>query len=462
MDDLEFKYQYREISRVLEKHHAVFYKMWEYGTPVITDDPKIPTACLQHDPRSYKPLQFCFNRGFWEELDTISRAFVIAHECLHAILRHGPRSKAVMESGADQETVNVAMDVAVNHMLITAFGFERDKVEVAEGACWVDTVFKGQVVSENLSFEEYYELLIKQPNKPSSSNSGKGQPNESKGEELQGSPGKGQGTSVKRFDDHSGMGDMDIDELMKEVTKGLNNYDISTMNDKIQALGPGNDILSTIDTPVTVSLRPSTKWEQIVKRWKKMGYNPPDESEIWTRQSRRICTLPDDAVLPVYDSTDDDDYSISRLSAWIFLDVSGSCRELKEQFFMAYDSIPAKRFDKKMFIFADSTTEIFTRGLKENVGSGTSFRTLAAYVDSKIKKDGIVPDIIMVITDGDSEHPFAYSHPNKWHWFLDNPNKKTKDDVEKEKCDRKFEASFSKIPDSMKRYILDDFFVPQR
>jgi hypothetical protein len=159
MNYLQFKYEYRAISRILEKHHSVFYKMWEYGIPVLTES--VPTAAMVWDSKSYNPLEFRFNPKFWESLDIDSKAFIICHECLHAILLHGERGRTLREAQADKVKINVAMDLAINHMLVNSFDFDRDNVSVAKSGCWVDTVFENMDVPTNLSFEEYYYLLEK-------------------------------------------------------------------------------------------------------------------------------------------------------------------------------------------------------------------------------------------------------------------------------------------------------------
>lgn len=438
MDDLQFKYEYREVSRVLEKFHAIFYKMWEYGSPELND--QVPTACLKFNPKSYKPLRFCFNPKFWKGLDIYSRSFLVAHECLHALLNHGVRTKNLFDNNADKESINVALDLAVNHMLVNSFGFERKKIPIAKDACWVDTVFKKEKVSSYLSFEEYYNLLtqseytkstdqdLEQILKSAQDSSRKSESSELKSSDNSleiNKESKNNNDSVDStvniFDDHSSLLDISVEELIESMKSDLNEYDLANAKEKIDSFGAGDDTSGIVTIPDVGKLQPTNKWENIVKKWRRIGYNIPEESIKWTKINRRYAVLPDDIILPSDDDSHEEDFCISKLNAWIFLDVSGSCMNLKEHFFMAYETIPEKRFNKRIFGFGTYVHEIKSKNQSINAGGGTSFAAVSQFVDRLIDSSKVAPDIIMVITDGDAEKT-TYTQPEKWHWFLSAQN----------------------------------------
>jgi predicted metal-dependent peptidase len=295
MNYLQFKYEYRAISRILEKHHSVFYKMWEYGIPVLTES--VPTAAMVWDSKSYNPLEFRFNPKFWESLDIDSKAFIICHECLHAILLHGERGRTLREAQADKVKINVAMDLAINHMLVNSFDFDRDNVSVAKSGCWVDTVFENMDVPTNLSFEEYYYLLEK-------NNIDVSMYYCDIESILKSLLGEGK-LSINIFDDHEALGDINIKELGMNISKILEDDELESLKNDIKAFDCGRNPNLPFVIPKIQRMYPTNKWEKIVNQWKRIGINPPDDAEIWTKPNRRGDSLPTDIILPTYDFTDD-------------------------------------------------------------------------------------------------------------------------------------------------------------
>lgn len=87
--DRTFTYEERiEISSLLSNYHTVFQTFWTVGKPIFTHS--IKTAAVGFDNQG-KTLYMIINPDFWDSLDIINKAFVISHECLHIILKHGSR-----------------------------------------------------------------------------------------------------------------------------------------------------------------------------------------------------------------------------------------------------------------------------------------------------------------------------------------------------------------------------------
>ena len=474
----KFIKEYDQVSKILEKFHSIFYKMWEYGTPELVKS--IPTARIIFDNKSFEPLKFQFNPDFWNSIDTYTRAFVIAHECRHALSNHGTRAKSIFENKGDINILNQALDVAVNHSLINHFGFEREKINGQEDICWVDTVFPNMDVSDELSFEEYYDILLDQSQAENNKSNGSKKKSGSKKENGEGSgseksdsdeqgesggePGDAPGNGPKSFDDHRSLFEIVSGEILEEIQDAIEDSEIESYNDKAcqnpgsapgKGSGIGNGDGITI-IPKRLKLRTTDKWEKLVKTWKRIGYNPPDDSSQWVKLSRRFASLPDDIILPHDDDPSDDEFCKSKLNALIFLDVSSSCSHLKNQFFMAYETIPEKRFNKTMYIFGDKVKKI--TGKADSVsgaGFGTSFYAISLEVDKYIAEKKIEPDIIIVITDGDANHP-AYPVPDKWHFFIDSADNEPTISQRKEESGR----YMRKIPGNIKSYYLVDYFLP--
>src|SRR5581483_1638725 len=145
--------QWLEISRSLQDHHAIFSEIWQIGRPVFTED--IATAAIQFD-ESGEFVNFLFNPNYWNGLTSYERLFVISHECLHVILKHGVRTAG----GKDSSRINVALDLVVNHLLVNSFEFDRKRIRDEDVLCWVDTVFKDKPeVPLNECYEYYYQLV---------------------------------------------------------------------------------------------------------------------------------------------------------------------------------------------------------------------------------------------------------------------------------------------------------------
>lgn len=156
-----------KLSRKLEDMHSIFYKFWEVGAPYFTY--MVSTAAIGFDNKTGNFCSFVFNPMFWKWLgenvddENYTRLFIISHEMLHLILRHGLRAK-----DCDQKRLaNVCLDIVINHLLINRFGFQREKVKGADSLCWIDTTFtdnpdyKGPEVEENKHFAYYYLLAKK-------------------------------------------------------------------------------------------------------------------------------------------------------------------------------------------------------------------------------------------------------------------------------------------------------------
>ena len=78
-----------EVVQELSVFNNVFLTLWKLGKPVFTNE--IETACVAFDKEG-KELYFYFNPDFWNSINLYNRSFVIAHECLHVILKHGYRA----------------------------------------------------------------------------------------------------------------------------------------------------------------------------------------------------------------------------------------------------------------------------------------------------------------------------------------------------------------------------------
>lgn len=445
--------QYFDFSRELEEYHAIFYKFWEMGKPTFSE--KIPTAAVSFNKEG-SFIEFIFNPIFWQSLTALQRKFIICHESLHIILDHGSRAVSINMSGnkEDQYIANIAMDIVVNHMLVSKFGFNRKTLNM-EQYVWVESVFKGDPNLKNIPtdecFEYYYTLLHQKLNETGqqsssgdqSGNEDSGQSNENNSGDNEGNnPGLDSGlvgkpsdikneankisSNVDRFDDHGSLPDSSDSNLQNKVSQAMNDLteveaeslfeDIKAdLDEELKSRGcvPGGQILVMDKKPFPKK----KKWETVIRKWAKKFDDDFDTLESWTEANRRIGDLMKHVYLPT--ELDREIPSKSRIDLYFFLDTSGSCVHLADRFWKAAKSLPENKFKIHLFCF---DTKVYRTSLKSGKlygFGGTSFDILEQQVqkditDKLIKKH---PEAVFVITDGYGNN-IRPKNPQKWHWFL--------------------------------------------
>lgn len=413
-----------EISRALEPHHAVFYKVWQMGKPVFNDE--IDTAAVQFDEHG-DFIWFHFNPHFWKRLQFKDKLFVICHEALHIVLNHGVRTR---DAGRNRRATNVALDVVVNHTLVNNFGFERANIEGWQDYCWVDTVFphKKPLPPDNEMYEYYYNLFDKVYG--------------------DGGMGDGEGGGPGTVDEHDMMGEGSGDwgKVIDQLNEGLSEEEKeslkSTVNKHFQKANPkeaqknskagvgtgGQWVFTNVG-----KVKKKQKWETVIKKWsKKYLINKDKDVEQWARLQRRMSMLPKDMFLPTEMEVDDEEKEKTKIDVWFYLDTSGSCWGLKDRFFTAALSLPPEKFNVRLFCFDTTVEETTLESRKVYGGGGTAFdileneiqKELARGGGTKQTKDGKTvqqitkyPEAVFVITDGYGTN-VKPEKPEKWYWFI--------------------------------------------
>lgn len=427
------KKEWQDICIGLEPYHSVFYKMWHLGKPVFTHE--IPTACVQFD-KIGQCINWKFNPEFWSQCSEYEKLFVICHEALHILLNHGQR----FNKPELAQMANVAMDVAVNHSLVSRFGFIREQISNYEQLCWVDTVFpdekyKGFPVPNDESSEFYLNLLRKkkQPPRLSPPQNGAGQPSQGKGKQQQDQPSSGQGQKQKTYqtldshtfsdqsDDFSSVIKKLDGELSNEEKKELQKFiqkQVDSGYDKKAGTSP-SDLLYVIPDDI-LNTKKKQKWETVIKKWvARTLLNIDFETEQWARTHRRNSELDHSFFLPSELDDEDLKFEKNKIKLHFYLDVSGSCVHLKERFFKAAMSLNPKHFDISLNVF---NTSVFAVDIKNPescpVGGGTDFDIIEEDIQRHMRETGSkYPDAVWVITDGYGNNVYP-EKPDRWYWFL--------------------------------------------
>lgn len=424
--------EYLDVTRELEKHHAIFYQVWAMGKPIFSDS--IPTACVSMDrTRGGLFVGFYFNPDFWNSLTTYQRAFVIAHESLHILNNHGVRFFNKWQ-GLTGKLLNQATDIVINESLVNDFGFEREKINGAmkflgEKAqfCFIDTCFKDhENILPNKSSEYYYNKLIEQAQKgledfdPNTFS-----PDDHDGHEMivydeNDVPEQLRGKLPKLSDFKKKLNDKLTDANKKEVNEIIKkSCDSPKEKEKSQGgqqagSGTGDFFTIEVDKPTF-----KKKWETIIFDWAKQEEIIWKKNDSFLEPNRRLvafqnCKQP--CLLPNRRQTRFIKKDL--IDVWLFQDTSGSCIDLAPRFFKAAQSLDPKKFNVRMFCFDTAVYETDLKSGKIYGGGGTSFTCIEESILHTCSKESVpYPKTIFVITDGygNKVNPkFA----KRWYWFL--------------------------------------------
>ena len=112
------------------------------GTPILTTDKDIPTACVALDPYN-GTVNYYFNLYFAASLSPGDIAFIMAHECLHLVLGHLEQMKIFHIQY--QELWNIVTDAFINEYLLRSLRWTKgakdpDKIDwvTSNGIRWTD------------------------------------------------------------------------------------------------------------------------------------------------------------------------------------------------------------------------------------------------------------------------------------------------------------------------------------
>lgn len=420
--------EFLSLSLELEKHHGVFYHLWQMGHPQFTD--KVSTAGVTFD-KVGEVINFWINPEFWATQTPIQKQFVICHECGHIILNHGKR----MQNNGNPDLTNQALDVVVNHSLVDRFGFDRKEVDPTNKYCWLDTVFDPKDnIPPNKTFEFYFNKLNIKAKQDGNNGNGDGQ----------GSPGDKKSPGGNILDDHEKLGDSDFGKVIEQLNEDLSDGEKDGLKAVIQKhfepednknkkAGTGTGGMWVFAKGEKVKKK--KKWETVIKKWA-MKFMKDDSEEQWVRTNRRMLFFDGDLIIPT--EADTEGMADDRIQVWFFQDTSGSCSGFVDRFFNAASSLPTDRFDVKMHCFDTQVFETTLESKKLYGFGGTSFKCIEDYIQSYCKKHNCnYPKAVFCITDGygDIVKP---QNPTVWYWFLS--------------CDYKY-----CIPKESKVFMLKDF-----
>lgn len=428
MEEFDFD-ELIEIQSALSEHHLIFQTFWNIGAPIITKT--IATAAVGFDNEG-KVIHLILNPDFWNSLDLENKLFVISHECLHIILNHGKRG----QDYKDKSKLNQAMDIVINEMLVSSFGFNKFNINNWENFCFVETIFDQEAITKNNihkygSFEYYLKLM--EENKIESdketvdqhSNSGCSS-EESDGEKGEDDTDEAEKAMIEDLIKNAEECASEMNEsLYEEVEPTLSNEEKQDFGKTVSQDLPEEGDSKNKQAGTTafgkyliiprVPVKKVKKWEQIVKNQIRsiVAYHEV-EKESWVCRNRRSLLLDESLMMP--GDWPQEVPEKAKYNLVFFLDASGSCNSHAQDFVKLLRSIPEEIFEIHAYSF---DTRLYKIDLsKDGVQGwgGTSFTILDREI-RKLTEEKRHPDAIFVLSDGDGDRFFP-EKPKKWHWIL--------------------------------------------
>lgn len=402
-----------EIMGKLQDFHGLFNQIWKLGRPQFSD--KIPTAAVGFD-RDGNCVKFVFNEEFYNTCSEEKLLFVICHEALHVWLNHGVRMRQI--SNFNPQIANIAMDLAINHMLVNRFGFRRYIIDENNEYCWVDTVFKGEKVSEEESSEWYYNKIIKNIQDKKSV----GGMSEDDGtitvddhdELLNGGEEDAQDDESKSIGKKANK-PIDFESIIQEAAENISHKDMKEVQEYLKSRGE-HPLGNEYEVKTRYKIKP--KWETVIRKWSiaaiKKQFRPIKK---WGYDNHRLRLLPKKYMVKGNTHQVIEDKLKNKIKVAFFLDTSGSCISLAERFFQAAHSLPSDKFEVELYCFDTQVYKTTLESQKVYGGGGTSFTIIEGECQKIKAEKGAYPEAVFIITDGFGDK-VTPEIPEKWHWFM--------------------------------------------
>jgi predicted metal-dependent peptidase len=258
----------------------------------------------------------------------------------------------------------------------------------------------GDIESEE-TFEYYYNKLIESPNTKF--------------------------IDLKLVDSHDHLEEVDFDKIVDNLGEDLSEQEkkeiaktIDKHREKSSSFGRGDRAMAEWETmTVPTTIKKKRAWFELIKRWATHKGQTDADADQWVRKNRRLAFLESDtgSQLMLPSENEDCAYDDDKVEMWLYLDVSGSCYNLRNDFFCASLTIPHDRIKMRTFCFDTKITEVNLKDRQLISGGGTSFSIIEQHIQKELKPGKKHP-VIFVFTDGygDSVH---INEPKKWHWFIE-------------------------------------------
>jgi len=343
------------------------------GERVITDDPKIPTACTNGRDEMY-------NRDFVDKLNDAELRFLILHESYHKLYRHMVTWKWIKD--INPEEANICADMVIN---IKLYDDNQDGFATMTGAL-VGGCFD----------EKYRDMDTAQVYHARKKNGEDQPPQDGNGGQVTGINGDGtpqDGTSSVPFDSHDWEGAKDMtpqeaSDLARDVDEAIRQGALIAGK-----MGSGGD------RDLVELLKPQIDWREVLREFVTTTCTGSDYS-TWQRPNRRYVSA--GIYMPSGISE-----SIGELV--IAIDTSGSIGQPELSRFLTEvkEICDTVHPDKVRLLYWDTQVcgdekyemhelDDLVTSTKPKGGGGTMVECVPEY----ITKEGVKPQACIILTDG--------------------------------------------------------------
>ncbi len=402
--------------------------------------PKVTTATPTADVSISKDGQFAFrfNPEFAKQLSVETFAFILAHECMHLILRHLDLMKKYLAPFAKEKhkeefqvqmmKANIAMDCVINDLLdLNGFtipeGFMRGMNIIKEDCSFLSFSDVFKKIPENTANQ----TLIMMGGKATAGAGGDDHgwifdPQTDDDDSDDDSDGDSDAPDGLTAEDIQKMFEEAINEAMSSsVNQFLSQNGLDTSNVNAgRAPGKGTGSAHSFAEVNGISMR----WVELLRKvnpdmFKGVG---PKMMPTYRQQPRSLLSVYPDVILPRYEknpmllSRDSE-----RPSIVLAIDTSGSITDAMRNTFLTLGrSIPENQVHVFPMGFNERPYEIDLKNPR-TIGGGTDFNAIEDYIQKNVipKNKGHYPKAIVVITDlyATFHRPPAANLRDNWTWL---------------------------------------------
>lgn len=433
-----------KIKKRIEECDVFYAALYNLANVSYSDE--VSTACITFDKEG-NTLEMLVNPDFWDGLCDDAKTFVVLHELYHVVYDHGKR---IIALGGDFSIGNQASDIVINHHIHEKIGLHREGFDW-QPYCWVETCFPEETnVPTDKSFEYYYNKLAqrkdlkKEPKLLGSHGNGESQDNENK---QKSGKGNKKDSKEKKEDKEGGSGNKppefspdNFSEAFKNILE-KNPEVAETIAESPEFAEFGEGIKEHIPKGVPLGKRIKGNTVEFEAPPEKPSFNKlmkllipkkkdisDDEHEVWVGTHRRYTSfLKQNSNIILPNIKEEEKFSgKDKKEVWIFIDSSGSCRDMFNTFSnIVVSLLKEKQVHCRAFAFGDDCEEVDVKKHQISFygGNAGGFDCIEEEILKIMKKEKRkYPDNVVVLSDGDLEFELRdkVKEPKNWILLIDN------------------------------------------
>lgn len=351
-------------------------------------------------------LQFLVNPDFWSKLNILEKVFVVIHECLHVVFRHGSRGFKFLETQdlKSEKILNVAMDICINEIILNQFSNFlnlRSFPLLSTFICTIDSVFGDEAdqILKHQIFDYYYHEILKR-NLPEQKLLFSISFEDTEAEEAE---------VLEAIEEQESL--TEESTAQDESKLGASSSGFSVSNDVKDMPGASHKIEKKETT-----LESCLKIVTAISSQKGLALDQKYKTN-WYTTNRRLTALGNRGLfLPGKTPIKKED---AKYKVLVYCDFSGSCSGISSRFISLVAGLSDQKYEKDVIAFASMTSEVElkkdkTFKIKKNIGGGTNIVAVLKHFDSNGKQY----DCIIVLTDGDYRNIRRETRNGNWNFFM--------------------------------------------